>query len=205
MQLVIPIEDTSSGADNSDRCIEQQELHQQDHGAESEAASLERIPSNDAILSMDLRNQFEAMKTVWRQARRGDEDVDDSSSSPEQRATAMAELKRKERETAVETAIKVEKEITSWKNSIADLEALLAAEEAQEAYEELQAGQEGENGPPGIREIAFVRRSRNGRAPARPPQLQFPSLPPAVATEDESEETDTQNTLSCTSCSSSSK
>lgn len=205
MQLVIPIEDTSSGADNSDRCVEQRELHQQDIGAESESTSLEQIPSNDAILSMDLRDQFEAMKTVWRQARRGDENIDDSSSSSEQRATAMAELKRKERETAVETAIKVEKEITSWKNSIADLEALLAAEEAQEANEEVQEGHEGENGPPGIREIAFVRRSRNGQALPRPPQLQFPSLPPAVATEDESEETDTQNTLSSTSCTSISK
>lgn len=194
MQLVIPIEDTSSGTRSSNHCIEEQQQHELGTENRSASASLERDPRSDgAILSDDLRDQFETMKSVWRQARRGSEDVDssslnDSSVTREHRGNVRAELKRKERETAVETAIKVEREIALWQEGIADLEALLAAEDEHEFSEETAVEQqavEEENGPPGIREIAFVRHDYE-QAPAAPVQIRFPFLPPAIPTEDDS-------------------
>lgn len=199
MQLVIPIEDTSNGSGASNHCIEQPRERETGTRNRSAEAAIDRNDSNnanddDAILSGDLRDQFEAMKSVWRQARRGSEDAgssssNDSSETRERRAMVRADLKRKERETAVETAIKVANEIATWQHGIADLEALLAAAEEDEELsieEETDEGDEGdevvrENGPPGVREIEFVAR----HAPPRPAQVRFPFLPPAIPTDEE--------------------
>merc|ERR1719343_1304299 len=140
------------------------------------------------------------MKSVWRQARRGTEDERISSSTDDtvtqqQRAQVRKDLKRKERETAIETAIQVHNEIEKWQNGIADLEALLAAEEEQESDED-----DGENGPPGIREISFVRRHHNVERDDHP-QIRFSYLPPAVPTEDETEEAEDIVTMSTVSSS----
>jgi len=199
MQLVIPIEDTSSGSNKSNHCIDrkQEKLEVENRAA---SAAVERNTGNDVVLSADLREQFETMKSIWRQARRGQDDEGSSSSTDntdtkERRVRVRQELKRKEREAAVETAIKVQTEIETWQNGIADLEALLAAEEEQESFEN-----EEENGPPGIREIVFVRRNYN--APRHnPPQIRFPFLPPAIPTEDETEEAEEIVTMSTASSS----
>ena len=188
MQIVIPIEDTSSGNDKVNHCARPQEEELEvEHVVES--AALERKTGG---LSEDLRDQFETMKSIWRQARRdtGDERICPSKDRSDGRQVMVKEdLKRKERETAVETAIKVQSEIEAWQNGIADLEALLAAEEEDDVDEwgGLPPEDGDENGPPGIREIAFVRRVNN--APRRqPPPVRFPCLPPAIPTEDETTE-----------------
>lgn len=196
---MIPIEDTSSGSNNSNHCIDrkQEELEVENLAA---STAVERNRGNDVVLSAELREQFETMKSIWRQARRGQDDDRSSSSTDntdtrERRIRVCQELRRKEREIAVETAIKVQNEIEKWQNGIADLEDLLAAEEEQEWSEE-----DGENGPPGIREIAFVR--RNDNVPRQnPPQIRFPCLPPAIPTEDETEEAEEVITMSTASSS----
>lgn len=203
MQLVIPLEDTSSGNKSSNHCIEKQ--HELEIENRSALASLEKNPKNDGtILSDDLRDQFETMKCVWRQARRGDEDLDSSSSNDssitkKRRGNLRAELKRKERETAVETAIKVEREIALWEEGIADLEALLAAEDDRESDEETTADgddQEAveESGPSGIREIAFVRHNY-AQEHVPPVQIECPLLHP-VPSVDESGEVENHFTSS---------
>ena len=183
MQVVVPIEDTAP------------------NGGAEEPTILDNSPPNNngnnhgAILSDDLRDQFETMKSVWRQARRSDGSVDDAISSAstfngddteanETRALLREGLKRKERETAVETAIKVENEISKWQHGIADLEALLAAEEE---YLTENGALEEENGPPAVREIAFVAHI-NSNKNHRPAQLRYPFIPPAIPTEDESDQ-----------------
>ena len=198
MQLVIPIEDTCSGSDDINHCIErkQEEL---EVGNRTASAVVERNEGNDVLLSTELRDQFETMKSIWRRARRGQEDEGSSSSMEDtetrhRRVRVREDLKRKEREIAVETAIKVQNEIETWQNGIADLEALLAAEEEEESDEE------GQNGPPGIREIAFVRRNYDGERENHP-QIRFPFLPPAIPTEDETEESEDVVTMSTTSSS----
>lgn len=190
MQLVIPIEDTSSGSSISHHCKGE---HQEQSDAENHPASpaIEVDRCNDGILSSELRDQFESMKSIWRQARRGHDDEgscssNDNSEARERKLQAREDLKRKEREVAVETALKIQNEITTWQNGIADLEALLAAEEDQASNDDDVPDEEGDNGPPGIREIAFIGRSNN--VPRRiPPQIRFPSLPPAIPTEDETD------------------
>ena len=190
MQIVIPIEDTSSGSSTSDHCKGE---HHEQLDAENHPASLalEGDRCNDGILSSELRDQFESMKSIWRQARRGHDDEGSCSSNEnsevrERKIRIREDLKRKEREVAVETALKIENEITSWQNGIADLEALLAAEEEQAANENGVPEEDGDDGPPGIREIAFIRRFNNVPRPI-PPQIRFPSLPPAIPTEDETD------------------
>lgn len=198
MQLAIPIEDTSGGSGARNHCIEQPRERETGTRNRTAEAAVDRNDSNnandDAILSGDLRDQFEAMKSVWRQARRGSEDAasssfNDSSETRERREIVRADLKRKERETAVETAIKVANEIATWQDGIADLEALLAAAEEEEELpieEETDEGDEvvRENGPPGVREIEFVAR----HAPPRPAQVRFPFLPPAIPTDEEEDD-----------------
>jgi hypothetical protein len=73
-----------------------------------------------------------------------------------------------------------------WRNGIADLEALLAAEDSDmDEDDELRVGQHN-NGPPGVREIAFVVRNNNNRQHQQhiinPPA--FPFLPPMIPPED---------------------
>lgn len=190
MQLVVPVEDSNSGsATCSKHCLGQQRQQTEEGNLTVMGAVGTNANNNDAILSDDLRDQFETMKSVWRQARRGDVDSDSSSNT----TVTRKDLKRKERDTAVETAIKVDNEINQWRNGIADLEALLAAEEESE-LPEMEDNEEEEiagdnNGPPGIREIAFVARNNmnNNRRPHIP---RFPFLPPVIPTEDKYDEDD---------------
>lgn len=185
MQLVVPIEDTSSGnsSSSSNHCIDKQ--NRCDHETESRSASdsLERNPINvGPVLSDDLRDQFEAMKSVWRQARRGSGDFDTSLSTGsnvarERQENLREELKRKERETAIETAIMMERELSLWQEGIADLEALLADEDEQESNEETLAeadehSEVEDDIPLGIREVVFAREMHE-QAPA---EIQFPFL-----------------------------
>ena len=205
MQLVIPIEDSSSGNSICNHCIDE---NPETSNAENHptSPSVERNRVNDGILSAELRDQFESMKSIWRQARRGHNEQgspssNESSQTREKRIMLREDLKRKEREVAVETAIKVQNEIATWQNGIADLEALLAAEEEQELNEETVewegVPQEEDNGPLGIREIEFVRCINN--APLQiPPQVRFPFLPRAVPTEDEIEEDEDHTTMPTT-------
>lgn len=200
MQLVIPIEDSSSGSKKCNHCIgrQQDEIEVDDRTA---SGAMDKNTGNEAILSAELRDQFENMKSIWRQARRGEDDegsfsLNDNSEKRERRVRIREDLKRKEREIAVKTAIQVQNEIATWQSGIADLEALLAAEEEDEPNNEIgEMEEEGDNGPPGIREIAFVRRNIN--VPRQHlPRIQFPSLPPAILTEDDAEEEEDLVTMS---------
>lgn len=186
MQVVVPIEDTSSGDVKIDHCLDQEQHCALNDGIEGTTIVNTRAQNNKdnnygAILSDDLRDQFETMKSVWRQARRGaasgNDDATSSASScngdgtetKETRALFREGLKRKERETAFETAIKVENEISKWQHGIADLEALLAAEEEYST----ENGDVEDNGPPTVREIAFVTNVNNNSNSQQP--LAIPS------------------------------
>lgn len=203
MQLVIPIEDASSGSSISNHCLGDSpgRSNVENHPT---SAALQGNRINHGILSAELRDQFESMKSIWRQARRGHNEQgssssNDSSQTKEKRIRSREDLKRKEREVAVETAIKVQNEIATWQNGIADLEALLAAEEEydinEEAVEWEGVPQGGDNGPIGIREIEFVR-GINNEPRQLPPQVRFPFLPRAIPTEDEIDEEEDPITLS---------
>lgn len=202
MQLVVSEEDSSCGscAASSNHCREQQRKRRET--VDEMAMGAARLNSNvgEAILSADLRDQFETMKRVWRQARRQCDGVGSSSDideeTKERRALIIHDLKRKERDTAIETAIKVDNEISQWHNGIADLEALLAEEKSESSsmgnIEEQQL-RTNKNGPFGIRETAFVahnssNNSSNIRQYIRPPppaQLRFPFIPQAIPTEND--------------------
>jgi len=197
MQVVVPIEDTNSGDVTNDHCLDQEQHCVLNDGAEENTIVDNRAQNNKDgdILSDDLRDQFETMKSVWRQARRSAASLDDDATTSacngdgtetkELGASLLEGLKRKERETAVETAIKVENEISKWQHGIADLEALLAAEEE---YSTENGEVEEDDGPPIVREIAFVaniNNSNNNSQQLHPAQLQFPLIPPAIPTEDE--------------------
>ena len=126
-----------------------------DQGGKSEDATGRPGSSkagNSDVLSAELRDNFEAMKSVWRQARRADTDETE-------------DLRRKEREIAVETALALDAEISRWQTGIAELEALLATEESA-GEDDTESDQQ----PP--RE-----RPRN--------VIQFPSLLPVIAPEDD--------------------
>lgn len=141
----------------------------QNHGPErSHESRSSSDSSHDGVLSRELRENFEAMKAVWRQAGRhnGEE------------AAALEELKRKEREQAIETALTIDSEITMWQNGIAELEAMLAAEEdpSEEGLSEEDAESSGdENAQPNGYPLPAVR---------------FPSLPPVVVPDDEEDKDD---------------
>ncbi|KAG7358988.1 hypothetical protein IV203_015577 [Nitzschia inconspicua] len=132
IQLIVPLEDETetgkSGSSSSQRM-------DQGAGAPVEDAPTAKGKSRDCthgktssstVLSEELREQFEAMKAVWRQSKRSDSGEDGTRSGNN---ALREELKRKERETAVETALAVDEEISRWENGIAELEVMLAAEE----------------------------------------------------------------------------
>ena len=112
-----------------------------------------------SVLSKDLRERFEAVKAVRRSVQRST-----GSRSEEE------ELKRKERGVAVETALAIESEITTWQNGIAELEAILARENGEE-----------EDQDDDFEEDSNV----------RPRQvIRFPTLPPVIPAEEEEIVTD---------------
>jgi hypothetical protein len=174
--------------------------------------------SSSNILSDELREQFETMKAVWRQAKRassslsahddgeegeyGENDEEVHLQGQEQQQPRrqylqrqVEELKRKQRETAVETAVAVDAEVQRWKDGIADLEALLAAEDLSSGDDDLdnatdEEAEESFNG----REIVVMR--RHPPPPIQPAQqqhhrhhnLQFPRLPPVVPDDDDDDD-----------------
>jgi hypothetical protein len=132
-QLIIPLEDDTDNSAGSTNSSRSSHCMNQDTAVAAPSFDLKEntiennktLSSSSRVLSDELREQFESMKTVWRHAKRassGESFVQDGLLSSQ-------ELKRKERKTAVETALAVEKEISRWKNGIAELEAMLAAEE----------------------------------------------------------------------------
>jgi len=118
----------------------------------------------NSILSDDLRDQFESMKRISRQARRRGDNDDDRYCDTGHENSNINELKRKERQTAIETAIKVDNEINQWRDDIANLEALLLAEEqdgesSSSSTKDTQCEEDElrtNNNDVGITEIAFV-------------------------------------------------
>lgn len=193
MQLIISEEENLSCGDYQEQQRRQQTSEMINYrGLVTGAAVRQNSNAGDPILSDDLRDQFETMKRISRQVRRGSNDdlrhgVDDSYSNSDnlsdaevrneeqrRRATTAKDLKRKEREVAIATAVKVDNEINQWRDGIAHLEALLLAEEEtskqsssmehlllrQEQQEEVRT--KGNNVPLGIREIAYVAHNING-------------------------------------------
>ena len=108
------------------------------------------------VLPDELKEHFEAMKSVWRQARRSSGDENE-----------VEELRRKERAVAVKTAIAVDTEISRWQAGIAELEALLAAEDASDEVDESDDEEE---------ELVEEGQIRG--------VVRFPSLPPVIPPED---------------------
>ena len=118
----------------------------------------------EGVLTHELRESFEAMKAIWRQAGRDNED-----------SAANEELKRKMREHAIETALAVDSEVTKWQNGVAELEAMLSAAADED-------GSEGDYNSEDVDEEDM----RQGHHGVRPlPAVRFPSLPPVVVPDDE--------------------
>lgn len=193
MQIIISEEENLSCGDYQEQQRRQQTSEMINYrGLATGAAVRQNSNAGDPILSDDLRDQFETMKRISRQVRRGSNDdlrhgVDDSYSNSDnisdaevrkeeqrRRATTAKDLQRKEREAAIATAVKVDNEINQWRDGIAHLEALLLAEEEtskqSSSMEHLLLRQEqqeevrtnGNNVPLGIREIAYVAHNING-------------------------------------------
>jgi hypothetical protein len=126
----------------------------------------------EGVLSQDLRESFETMKAVWRQAAR--DSGEDSA--------ATEELKRKGREQAVETALAVDSEVTQWQKGIAELEAMLSAAEGEDGSEGgyIEEGEE-DSMEENNHEVVYPR--------GLPfPAVRFPSLPPMVVPDDDDQE-----------------
>ena len=124
--------------------------------------------NNRTALPDELRENFEAMTSVWRQALRasGEEAKD---------------LRRREREKAVETAIAVDAEINRWQNGIAELEALLSEQEGRQDYSDDEEEEDAESNHgghlPQPQRNAFV----------------FPRPPPVIPPEDDGENCDSDD------------
>lgn len=203
MQLLVPLEDESgtrsqrypqeggNGRTSSASVAAFEHGEEEDKGANEESSS-SSITSSGNVLSDELRDQFETMKAVWRQAKRassleGDEQEGSQHAShqrgdheplPHQPHLPDQDLKRKARDVAVDTALAVHDEIARWQNGIADLEALLAAEDVSDLDEE--EGNEAAVEALGVQEVYVVR----NRRPV-PHGLRFPRLPAVVPTDDE--------------------
>lgn len=193
IHLIVPLEDDTDSSTGSS--------HRMNQVTGAPAAASVAIPngnvnvkdkkaeSSSGVLSDELREQFETMKAVWRQTKRAnsvDEDIQDGN------LPCQEELKRKERETAVETALAVDEEISRWKNGIAELEAMLAAEEDSSVgsnISEDDSMEEHQEGVQGQQRAGVVRMHHRHRSAQQPPQphLGFPDLPPVVPNEEDDE------------------
>lgn len=161
-------------SDSSSEHEQHQPIEKDNHGpisSRSVATTIRLNRSNvgDSILSDDLRDQFEVMKRISRQAQRrilnngtGNDD-DDIHSETDHKNRHHPELKHKVRETAIETAIKVDNEINQWRDEIANLEALLLAEEDddEDSLSSTEDDQYNNEVELGITEIAFVVQNHN--------------------------------------------
>jgi len=124
---------------------------------------------NQGVISDELRQNFEAMKEVWREADR----------ESEADAAMLEELRHKERSQAIETALAVESEIAKWQVGIAELEALLAAGTDEDDAEVAMSYPEEERGS---NEDQVV-----GDRQPQPPfaAIRFPTLPPVIVPDDD--------------------
>lgn len=126
--------------------------------------------TSNSILPPELRENFESVKALWRHIGRcKDGKVDDGSEE--------VELRRKQREKAVETAVAIDAEIARWQNGIAELEAMLAE---ADGLDRAPAGvvdpfEEGVAGRPGV--------GQGGH-----PNVRFPSLPPVIPLDDDDDD-----------------
>jgi hypothetical protein len=216
MQLIVPLEELSDSSSHSRRLhhrqqpvaavsdaaatSEDQQRNQSKDVGEQAKGSTDASSGNSVgsrhlhdgdILSNELREQFEAMKAVWRQAKRESSLSDDEEEGGKGNDKDVCEtvqhredLKRKERETAVETALAVDAEIARWQNGIADLEALLAAEEEEDSHIGAREAEPNDviELPLGRQEIVVVDGPLQGLLH---PHLQFPTLPPVVPDDEE--------------------
>ena len=156
MQLIVPLleEDDTSQPGDMARNEGPKETNGGEDFGDTDAHHGRNLPHG-------LRESFEAMKSLWRQVGRHNE---------EESAT-LEELKHKERQQAIETALAIESEVAKWQNSIAELEAMLAEEDTDDNYSE----QDDEESFP--EEVPPV------------PGVRFPSLPPVVVPEEDLDET----------------
>merc|ERR1712194_156746 len=94
MQLIVPVEDPGSGRSTcSNYCIRQQQQQREAGNLTATDAIGTNANNHNSILSDDLRDQFETMKSIWRQAQRENDDDDGSSSNT---TMIRKDLKRKE-------------------------------------------------------------------------------------------------------------
>lgn len=156
MQLIIPIldeEDTSQLGD-----MTRNEAHS---GTAQNEINGEHNSHHDRVLPQELRESFEAMKSLWRQ----------SSRNSEEEVSSTEERKRKEREQAIETALAIESEVLKWQNGIAELEAMLAAAENMEGSED---------------DYSEYEEDGSAQDEDRPmPVVRFPLLPPVVVPDED--------------------
>ena len=160
MHLIVPLleeDDTSQPGD-----MAKNEGSMETNGGEDFGATDAHHGRN---LPHGLRESFEAMKSIWRQVSRQNEEE----------SAVLEELKHKERQQAIETALAIESEVAKWQNSIAELEAMLAGVENEEDNDENNSEQEDEESFP--EEVPPI------------PGVRFPSLPPVVVPEDDLDET----------------
>ncbi len=156
MQLIIPLleeDDNPQHGDMSRSDGPRRTTNDQGFGEDSS--------HRDRVLPQDLRESFQAMKSLWRQVDR----------KKEEESAATDELRRKEREQAVATALAIEAEVAKWQNSIAELEAMLSAPENEDDNEE-NYGEQEEEGSFGDDDRPM-------------PLFRFPSLPPIIVPEEE--------------------
>ena len=174
MQLLVPpLDDDSSSSSSSSSNSNHLDgdapvgLEEEEDGGTSHHDHANKSSRNkdSNILSDELKENFEAMKSLWRQSRRATASSDDEE-----------ELRHRAREKAVETAVAVDSEILRWQNSISELESLLAEQEDRNEDEGVEADD--------------VLGDEMGGQPwqaRRQNMVAFPSLPPVIPPEDEDE------------------
>ena len=158
MQLIIPPIEDDSTPQQGDHNMSRFEGFPQE-GTEGS--------NNHGAISDELRQNFEAMKEIWRLADR--ESGADSA--------VLEELRHKERAQAIETALAVESEIAKWRMGIAELEAMLAAdsEEAESALSYHEAEQQ----------VSNDEQLGGGAHDFPVAAIRFPTLPPFVVPDDD--------------------
>jgi len=160
MQLIVPLleEDETSQPGDMARNEGPNETNGGEDFGDADAHHGRHLPHG-------LRESFEAMKSIWRQVSRQNEEE----------SVALEDLRHKERQQAIETALAIESEVAKWQNSIAELEAMLASVDNEEDNDDNYSEQEDEESF--AEEVPPV------------PGVRFPLLPPVVVPEDDLDET----------------
>jgi hypothetical protein len=175
MQLIIPspIEEPDTPHQPHGDIMVRREPSSQDQGTDQGANNNNNNKNNvrsdnQGAISDELRQNFEAMKAVWRQA--------DRESGGD--AAILEDLRHKERAQAIETAIAVETEIAKWQMGIAELEAMLAAGNEEDEGDIYYLHEE---------ERVSSDEELDGRFQKLLPvaAIRFPSLPPVVVPDDD--------------------